>query len=544
MSSYFHEDESRPILSAWIEQELEIEKVYILEAIETDQQALEQDAIISTVAAFGSIGAGCLMLALGGITAPLIIPIAVIAGAGLTAWNSDCAKSDRLLEAKFLRAYPTVFDRLSQRISNGDDLSRIASEYGQLFKAYRKSDRAALADLAGSIPISSIPASVADPIVTPTVAPIPASVADPIAVEPDEDEDEDLEIEPAPIAVAKVSAVPTESIAAARSFGVFKNRNPVDVLVAALFSNRSIWGGQRTGKTALAAKASAEIMLREPGVKVFYINLFAADLEATNAMFKHAYRAIVCDLAPLKPYNATATILEAAKVFDEFTQTTGAILILDEASSMGDINGRHFEGLTPLIDDLVGYLSSIRGSTKKRKKAVWTIAPEIVAGNLGNGMKSLMKGFSPVLVAISKNRTVDWEGQEIACDTTLQGQLEINFKPARFSVPEMDVDRCCLIDSVWMPLGDCTIPKVPSVSKVSPIAPTTKSNFTAVGIANDDPIDDYSDLPKLMTTIATMATIEGADKGAILAELKQVNELAKSNPDAARTRMNQFIGGR
>jgi len=77
----------------------------------------------------------------------MLIPVGVVVGAGLVAWNSDCAKGDRELEAKFLRDYPSVFDRISQRVSSGEGVAKIAGEYGQMFRAYRKSDRAALAQL-------------------------------------------------------------------------------------------------------------------------------------------------------------------------------------------------------------------------------------------------------------------------------------------------------------------------------------------------------------------------------------------------------------
>ena len=64
-----------------------------------------------------------------------------------------------------------------------------------------------------------------------------------------------------------------------------------------------------------------------------------------------------------------------------------------------------------------------------------------------------------------------------------------------------------------------------------------------MGVASDEPIDDYSDLPLLMRTVAQMALIEGSNSAAIVTELKQIHELAKSKPDEARTRMTQFIGG-
>lgn len=246
--------------------------------------------------------------------------------------------------------------------------------------------------------------------------------------------------------------------AAAPSYGVVKNRTPVDILVAALFSHRAFYGGQRTGKSLLASAASAGIVEAAPGTKVFYLNLFAFDFAETQRMFGHAHKSVICDLAPVSKFEAEPTIAAAAALFTEFTQTTGAILIIDEAASMGDVRGRHIEALSPLVNNLVGYLSAIRDSSKKRRKAVWTVAPGIVAGNLDDGMKSLMKGFSPVLVAIPKHRSVDWEGQTLTTDTTIAGQLKSNYSGMTFDAPEMDCDRVCLIDSIWMPLGHLSIP--------------------------------------------------------------------------------------
>ena len=147
MANYFQEDEARPIVSAWVEQGFEIDRGFILEAIEADEAALSHDVTISAVAAFGSIASGCLMLALAGFSAPMLIPVGVVVGAGLVAWNSDCAKGDRELEGKFLRDYPAVFDRINQRVNSGEGVAKIAGEYGQMFRAYRKSDRAALAQI-------------------------------------------------------------------------------------------------------------------------------------------------------------------------------------------------------------------------------------------------------------------------------------------------------------------------------------------------------------------------------------------------------------
>lgn len=150
MSNKFYEDEARPIVSAWVEQGYEIDRGFILEAIENDVKDLSTDTMIGGVAAFGSIASGCLMLALAGFTAPMIIPVVALVGSGLVAWNSDCSKGDRELESRFLKEYPAIFDRLAQKVSEGERVHTIAAEYSQMFRSYVRHDRTALAQLTSS----------------------------------------------------------------------------------------------------------------------------------------------------------------------------------------------------------------------------------------------------------------------------------------------------------------------------------------------------------------------------------------------------------
>ena len=158
MSNRFYEDETRPIVSSWLDQGFEIDRGFILEAIETDCKDLSTDTMIAGVGAFTSIASGCLMLALAGFSAPMVIPVAALVGSGLVAWNSDCSKGDRELEARFLKEYPAVFDRLAQKISSGEVVHKISAEYSQMFRSYTRHDRTALAQLtATSNPVTITP---------------------------------------------------------------------------------------------------------------------------------------------------------------------------------------------------------------------------------------------------------------------------------------------------------------------------------------------------------------------------------------------------
>jgi hypothetical protein len=97
-----------------------------------------------------------------------------------------------------------------------------------------------------------------------------------------------------------------------------------------------------------------------------------------------------------------------------------------------------------------------------------------VAGNLTDGMKTLLKGFPPVLVAISKGRSVDWMGQALTTDTTIAGQLKANYPSSGFDAPQMDCDRVVQIDGVWMPMPHLKIPAPTS-------APETRSPSPNIG---------------------------------------------------------------
>ena len=246
--------------------------------------------------------------------------------------------------------------------------------------------------------------------------------------------------------------------AAKPSMGVSKIMSPLDILIRARFSHRAFYGGQRCGKSYLAAIASQALSLT--GIKVFHMNLFSHGPE-DKRYWVHAARSVQCDLSSLSPDEAVPFIRQAQSILSEFKVTSDALLIIDEITSMGNLRSEHLENLQPFINGLVSYINAIRDSSKKRHKAVWTIGPGIVSAGLDQGVKELIKGLSPVLVSIPKDVSIMWEDQTLTTDLTVYGQLKINYQGIS-EPPVMDCDRMVLLDNIWMPMGD--LPPLPQVA--------------------------------------------------------------------------------
>jgi hypothetical protein len=91
------------------------------------------------------------MLALGGVTFPMVVPMGMIAYGALTAWNSQCTKGERELEEQFLREHPEILKEVAGKVASGESVNQISSAYSHAFRAYKKNDRAALRTIAGSM---------------------------------------------------------------------------------------------------------------------------------------------------------------------------------------------------------------------------------------------------------------------------------------------------------------------------------------------------------------------------------------------------------
>ena len=234
----------------------------------------------------------------------------------------------------------------------------------------------------------------------------------------------------------------------------------IEKILANPFESRAFFGAQRTGKSYLVACTSQR--LAEKGIKVFHINLASLPDGDDTRYWGHA-RSVRADLAMLDPGEARAVTGEALKLVKDFREAgRGAILICDEWTIMGGLlhsYAEYIESLTKLLGDTI---TSFKSSGIQRQKAVWTIAPDIIAGGLTDTAKMAVKNLSLVLVAIPPWETVTWQAEEgglintVSFSPGLYGQLKRNYTgliPPVHNSFLAGSDRIVFTDGHWYPVG-------------------------------------------------------------------------------------------
>ncbi len=218
------------------------------------------------------------------------------------------------------------------------------------------------------------------------------------------------------------------------------------------FESRAIFGSQRTGKSLFAAVCSATIAAKQQ-TQIFHLNLASFGDEDLR-YWKHAALSIAADLSAADEFAAKELIKNASRLISQFYATQNAVLIVDEIATIGSTSNRYKALLEPLMCLIADKITTLASSGKKRRQAIWTIAPEFVAGGLSQDTKAVKK-LSLCYLSIAPGRTVDWEGQDIGCKVELYRQLDANFSVA--TLPKegsFNCDRIAMIDGVWMPVGD------------------------------------------------------------------------------------------
>ena len=303
------------------------------------------------------------------------------------------------------------------------------------------------------------------PVPTPIVPPIPVAPQNDrplqsqrrdIIEEPEPDYVIDLDrLVEEPIAPAPVA--PPSSPTAQRGM---PKETGIEKLMSNPFESRAFFGAQRTGKSYLVACTSQR--LAEKGIKVFHINLASLPDGDDTRYWGHA-RSVRADLAMLDPGEARAVTGEALKLVKDFREAgRGAILICDEWTIMGGLlhsYAEYIESLTKLLGDTI---TSFKSSGIQRQKAVWTIAPDIIAGGLTDTAKMAVKNLSLVLVAIPPWETVTWQAEEgglintVSFSPGLYGQLKRNYTgliPPVHNSFLAGSDRIVFTDGHWYPVG-------------------------------------------------------------------------------------------
>lgn len=224
------------------------------------------------------------------------------------------------------------------------------------------------------------------------------------------------------------------------------------LLLANPFLSRIFYGGQRTGKTMLMAKASEA--LASQGVEVYHINL-ASYGDEDSGYFQHAKASVTGDLVQITDTGKAHRLIEKAeKVVNAFMQsTTKSILICDEWKYMTNQSNAHAERLEALVNRVADIIAGFESAGMKRAKAAWTAAPGIVAGNMQQGGKAV-KGLEPVIVAIAPGHTEQWNGQSLTFDYQVFNQVAKNYQGIEEPTGYFDSSRIAFIAGQWLALGN------------------------------------------------------------------------------------------
>lgn len=232
------------------------------------------------------------------------------------------------------------------------------------------------------------------------------------------------------------------------------SRSALEILTASPFISRAVYGAQRTGKTNLVAAVMHQLAAQ--GVKIFVINLSSVNVGSEDASYwgKDNIRCVRGDLETINvPDVAKRLIEDAISLVDEFMhEPEPSILIVDEWAAATASHAEYVDLLAPLIKKLAAKITAFSSSGMKRQKALWTIAPEIVAGTMEDFGKAVKK-LSLCLVAIAPGHTVRWEGQEIAFSWELYGQIARNYVGLTVPPEESSEARIAYLDGQWVGLG-------------------------------------------------------------------------------------------
>lgn len=248
----------------------------------------------------------------------------------------------------------------------------------------------------------------------------------------------------------------------------------VSIFISDPYESRCIFGSQRTGKSYFAAVVSAKLALT--GTRIYHINLASYGVEDFT-YWQHAYKSVCADISAMDTYDAKYQIDKATQlIFEFYADPNPSILIVDEIAYLGSAGNYHKASLEKMVTVIADKITVLSSSGKKRKKAIWTIAPEFVAGAVTQDTKAIKK-LTLCYLTIHPEKTVDWEGQDIGFNSSLFDQIKTNYS-IFYPVDIPDEDRVVFIGDSWMSIGDLESPKTVEAKVTLPKSKEVGSGLT------------------------------------------------------------------
>jgi hypothetical protein len=277
----------------------------------------------------------------------------------------------------------------------------------------------------------------------------------------------------------------------------------LDMLVQSPGISRLFIGGQRTGKSYLAAVASRE--LAKQGCKIFHVNLASYGTE-DDYYWQHVYKSVRGDLATITDADKAQDLIAAAiDLMTEFVSSQNAILLVDEVAFAGSKYGKW--DASSFLRLVAEQISALTSTGMKRERAIWGLCPELVAGSMKDSTKAI-KSLQLVYIAIAPGMTIDWSGQKVKFDESVHQQVTANFKGVELPTPEQvsicrrhNLPRIAYLNGEWLPIGE--LPKIEQPTIAKPSAYAVVSTPTTI-----EPTLIDAELPALYETIARMTVAQ------------------------------------
>ena len=223
----------------------------------------------------------------------------------------------------------------------------------------------------------------------------------------------------------------------------------LDRLLEGPYQSRFFAGAQRSGKTMLAAVAAKRLQATR-GTNIFHINL-ASIGDEDRQYWGTATRSVTGNLTTDPADRVPHLLGKAIECVDQFLQTPESLLIVDEWTILCSLFNPHAKMVQQFTRRLAGIISGLSSSGTKQRRALWALAPELVATNLTQEGKAI-KTLKLCYVSVNPGALVSWQGDRIEFSVELFKQLRANYEGVEMP-PPMGGDRICQINGVWYPIG-------------------------------------------------------------------------------------------
>ncbi|MEO0376589.1 MAG: hypothetical protein AAF329_18600, partial [Cyanobacteria bacterium P01_A01_bin.17] len=173
-----------------------------------------------------------------------------------------------------------------------------------------------------------------------------------------------------------------------------------------------------------------------------------------NEYTQHCYKSVRADFFQCSQAEAKVVVKEALALFEEWRQTSNAVLWVDEWPELTSISNPYPSVVLPLARAIAGAISTLTSGGVKRQQAIYCLGPKMVAGEMTSEGKAI-KACKLLYLSIAPGKSVRCGQTMVTMDYDLLAQVGRNFSIDEPTVSNSPVDklRIAYAEGAWMPVG-------------------------------------------------------------------------------------------